>query len=65
MKEINLIEVASKQDVADLKEDVSSLKQEMIRLENKIVMGLSDNLKFQIIQTIAIIGVMIALAQLP
>lgn len=58
IKEINLTGVATKQDIADL-------TKEIVRLENKLVKGLSDNLKFQIIQTIAIIGVMIALAQLP
>jgi hypothetical protein len=58
IKEINLIGVATKQDISDL-------TKEIVRLENKLIKGLSDNLKFQIIQTIAIIVVMVALTQLP
>ena len=54
IREINLVGVATKQDLleirTELKEDITDLK--------------GDMLKFQLVQTVAIIGVMIALTQL-
>ena len=54
IREINLLGAATKQDLleirTELKEDITDLK--------------GDMLKFQLVQTVAIIGVMIALTQL-
>lgn len=61
IQEITLSGVATKKDVQDIREEIKDLET---RLSDKIVKGLSDNLKFQIIQTIAIIGVMVALFQI-
>lgn len=49
-KEIQDLRVSTKQDVHDLKTEIQNTKNEM--------------LKFQIIQTIAIVGVMVALFQM-
>lgn len=57
IQEVTLSGVATKQDVQDVRAEIQDL-------ENKITKNLSDNLKFQIIQTIAIIGVMVALFQM-
>ena len=79
MQQVALSGVATKQDVQDvrlgiqdvsneLKEDIQALRTEIqeleMRLSDKITKGLSDNLKFQIIQTIAVVGVMVALFQI-
>ena len=50
IQEVTLSGVATKQDVQDVKDELKK--------------GLSDNLKFQIIQTVAIIGVIVALSAL-
>lgn len=86
IQEITLSGVATKQDVADLKEDIAEhkaatkqdiadLRAEMadlrtdvsnVRTELKEDMAkyASDNLRFQLIQTTALIAVMVALFQL-
>ncbi len=57
IQEVTLSGVATKQDILNVKTDIEEL-------DKKIIKGLSDNIKFQIIHTITIIGVMIALSQM-
>jgi hypothetical protein len=68
MQQVALSGVATKQDVQDIRTELRDVRQDMqeleIRLSDKITKGLSDNLKFQIIQTITMVGVMVALFQI-
>lgn len=57
IQEITLSGVATKQDVQDIRQEIQNLRQDMSKMA-------ADNLKFQLIQTITIIGVMIALTQM-
>lgn len=61
VQEIRLSGVSTKQDIQDLKEatrqDIQDLKEEIQNTKNEM-------LKFQVIQTIAIVGVMVALFQI-
>lgn len=50
IQKVTLSGVATKQDIQDVRSEIQNLKNEM--------------LKFQVIQTIAIIGVMVALSQI-
>lgn len=60
VQEVTISGVATKEDLHKVEAVLRSEMHDMeIRLNNK----LSGNLKFQIIQTIAIIGVMVALFQ--
>ena len=72
IQEITLSGVATKQDIQDvrgeiqhvkecLKAEIQEVRNEVKDLEIKIMKALSDNLRFQLLQTIAIIGVMVAL----
>ena len=56
MKEITLSGVATKQDIADVREEIRDLREEMVK-------GFSDSLKFQLIQTVALMAVMVTLFQ--
>lgn len=76
IREINIIGVATKQDISDLRDE---LKEEIAEVRNELKQDIADlrdelkqdmntlkgeMLKFQLIQTIALIGVMIALFQI-
>ena len=72
MQEVTLSGVATKEDVQNVRNEIQEVKNELkediqlleIRLTDKVTKGLSDTLKFQIIQTLTIIGVMVALAKI-
>ena len=61
IQEITLSGVATKQDIQDVRGEIQDVRNEVKDLEIKIMKALSDNLRFQLLQTIAIIGVMVAL----
>lgn len=61
IREINIIGVATKQDISDLRDE---LKKEIADIRDDMITLKGDMLKFQLIQTIALIGVMIALFQI-
>lgn len=61
VQEITLSGVATKQDVSELRQFITDTKYE---LEEKIAKVASDALKFQLVQTITIVAVMLALFQL-
>lgn len=56
IQEITLSGVATKQDITDMKAAIAALRAEIMELKN-------DMLKFLMIQSITLIGVMIALFQ--
>lgn len=76
MQQVSISGMATKQDIQDLKESTKqdiqdlreSARQDVQNLEVKVerLIGETKNemLKFQIIQTIAIVGVMVALFQM-
>ena len=65
MQEVTLSGVATKENLQEVKDELKKDIQLLeIRLTDKVTKGLSDTLKFQIIQTLTIIGVMVALAKI-
>lgn len=68
IQEISLSGVATKQDIQDVRVDIQAvraeLKQDIQALRIEIQNTKNEMLKFQIIQTITIIGVMVALFQM-
>ena len=60
IQDVTFSGVATKQDIQDIKQDIQDLRKEF---DEKLTKGFSDMLKFQLIQTIGIIGVMVALFQ--
>ena len=68
MQEVTLSGVASKEDVQDVKEDIQDVRNEIQNVRNElkedIQQSRNETLKFQIIQTLTIVGVMIALAKI-
>ena len=61
IQEITLSGVATKQDIADVREEIKDVEGRMLE---KMAKGFSDSLKFQLIQTVALMAVMIALSQI-
>lgn len=64
LQDITLSGVAAKQDIIDLRNEINNLRTEMISLRTEINDLRNDTLKFQIIQTLTIIGVMVAMFQI-
>lgn len=68
IQEITLSGVATKQDVKDIRAEIQDVRNEVQDVEKGLRKEIQDikneMLKFQVIQTIAIIGVMIALSQI-
>ncbi len=60
IQEITLSGVATKQDITEVKGEISSLR---IELKEEISDLRNDTLKFLMIQSIALVGVMVALFQ--
>ena len=64
IQEVTISGVATREDLQATKEDLQKEVHFLeARLSDKIDKGLADNLKFQLIQTITIISVMVALLQ--
>ena len=61
MQEVTLSGVATKEDVQDVRNEIQGVRSE---LKEDIQQSRNETLKFQIIQTLTIIGVMIALTKI-
>jgi|GEM_PF-6802586 len=63
IQEITLSGVATGQDIATLNQEIQSVRQEIQSSKDETKKAIQELFKFQLIQTIALIGVMVALFQ--
>lgn len=64
LQDITLSGVATKQDINDVRIEINDLRNELKEDIQDVRKEISNLLKFQVIQTLTIVGVMIALFQI-